>query len=385
MRSIDLSAIKSKSFIIAALLALVVVYSLFKLYLINKSTNSQSIQPVLVSVVPVEEKSLNIVVEASGTATPTESVAIKSRIDSQISAIKFHDGDLVSQDQLLFVLDDSALQAQLRQAEATLVRDQAIMTNLLAQYNRVKIIAEKGFESKADLDNAKYQYEAQIAVFNASQAAIENIKTQIGYTKIEAPISGRTGTINITAGNDVKANDVSLATINKITPILIQFSLPEKYLGILRNSMSSGVVEVSIKTADGVNGTLHGMVDYIDNTIDKSTNSFIVRAIYENKKEELWPGAFVSLEIYIGDKKTSVVVPELAIQHSQDGDFVFRVADGKAIKTAIKVDRVQQGLAVIASGIALGEQVVIDGIMNLDDGTNIRLSNQDINKETNSK
>ena len=385
MRSIDLSAIKSKSFIIAALLALVVVYSLFKLYLINKSTNSQSIQPVLVSVVPVEEKSLNIVVEASGTATPTESVAIKSRIDSQISAIKFHDGDLVSQDQLLFVLDDSALQAQLRQAEATLVRDQAIMTNLLAQYNRVKIIAEKGFESKADLDNAKYQYEAQIAVVNASQAAIENIKTQIGHTQIEAPISGRTGTINITAGNDVKANDVSLATINKITPILIQFSLPEKYLGILRNSMSSGVVEVSIKTADGVSGTLHGMVDYIDNTIDKSTNSFIVRAIYENKKEELWPGAFVSLEIYIGDKKTSVVVPELAIQHSQDGDFVFRVADGKAIKTAIKLDRVQQGLAVIASGIALGEQVVIDGIMNLDDGTNIRLSNQDTNKETKAK
>lgn len=364
--------------LVAMLIAIYFLYSRFH----NNISTSQNIPSVLVQVARVEEKPLNLVIEASGTVTPDDSVALKSRLDSQIVDIKFHDGDLVKEGQLLFVLDDSALQAQLRQAEATLIRDKAVMDNLLVQYKRVKIIADKGFESQSDLDNARYQYEAQAATANASQAAVDNIKAQLEYTQIKAPINGRTGTINVTLGNYVKANDtVVLVTINKTAPIMVQFSLPERYLGILRDAMAKNAVDVMIKYGDGNNAILKGKIDHIENTVDKATSSFIVRAAYDNEKEELWPGVFVSLELHIGDKVPVVVVPEVAIQHTQDGDFVFRISQDKAIKNIVKVDRIQQGLAVITSGISPGEQVVVDGVMKLDDGSNVTIIN-DPNKQS---
>lgn len=342
----------------------------------HKEPQGLKTKVVLVKIEPVIEKQIDVVLKAMGNVVPKETVAVKSRLDSQIESIHFKEGDYVEENQLLIVLDDTALKAQLRQAEANLIRDKAVMDNLERQYQRIKIVAEKGFESKMDLDAAKYAWDAQKAAVAASQANIDNIKAQFEYTRILAQISGRTGSLGITVGNDVKANDTtSIVTINKIKPIYIQFSLPENRLLEFKNAMDKSLVYAIIIPDQAGANPVKAMIDHIGNAIDKSTGSFAVRAIYENENEELWPGMFTNVEVHIQRSELSIIVPEAAIQRTQDETFIFKVIDKKAVKTVVKINRMQEGVAIIEEGLKSGDLVITDGILNLEDGAAIEVSN----------
>jgi multidrug efflux system membrane fusion protein len=331
-------------------------------------------QVVPVSVAPATRADVPFTLSAVGSVVPEQTVAVRSRIDSQLQEVKFHDGDEVKQGDLLFVLDDRALNAQLQQQQAGIVRDRAQLDGLKRQYDRKKSLADKGFATASDLDDARAAYEAQAATVNATQAAIDNMKVQIEYTKILAPISGRTGTIGVTVGNTVKANDATpLVTINQVKPIRVQVAIPQKYLDAVRQALSSGAVGVSA-LHEGAKAASPGRLDYVDNTIDNTTGTFTARASFANEDEALWPGMFVTTTIRLGDEKGALTVPEVAIQHGQDADFVFRVADGKAAKRPVKVERIQDANAVISSGLDAGDQVAVDGMMKLEDGSAVSVA-----------
>ena len=330
--------------------------------------------PVSVSAAPAMRKDVPLELTAVGGVVAEQTVGVRSRIDSQVIEVRFHDGDYVNAGDVLFVLDGRAIAAQVQQQQANLARDRAQLANFKRQYDRKKTLTDRGFETASNLDDAKAQYEVQLATVNATQAAIDNMKVQLEYTKILAPISGRTGTINVTLGNTVKANDTgALVTINQVKPIRVQVAIPQKYLDALRQALGGGGVEVTA-LHEGGKAPSAGKLDYIDNNIDNTTGTFSARASFANDDEALWPGMFVTTTIRLGDEKGALTVPEVAIQHGQDGDFVFVLVNAKAEKRPVKVARLQQDTAVIADGLKEGEQVAVDGLMKLENGSAVTIS-----------
>jgi multidrug efflux system membrane fusion protein len=332
-------------------------------------------QGVPVSVAPAAKGDVPFELSAVGSVVPIQSVAVRARVDSQLIEVKFKDGDEVKQGDLLFVLDDRATKAQVGQLEANLVRERAALDNAKRQYDRKKGLHDKGFETGANFDDARAQLDSAEAAVAADTASIDNLRAQLEYTKITAPISGRTGTINVTVGNTVKANDATpLVTINQMRPIRVQVSLPQKNLDAVRQALAAGTVEVAAAHEGAKTATPSiGRLDYIDNSIDAATGTFIARATFPNDDEALWPGMFVRATVRLGAEKGALTVPEVAIQHSQDADFVFVVAGGKAAKRPVKVERMQSDLAVIADGLKEGEQVVTDGALKLENGSAVSL------------
>jgi len=323
--------------------------------------------PVQVKVAPVTEQSIIPELVAVGNVIPYQSVALTARLNSQISDIKFKAGDTVTKGQLLFVLDARELLAQLAQAKAKLAGDIALQDSLDKDYQRAELGVQQQFSSRAERDTAKAALEAQKAVVLSDQAAIQNLYVQIGYTKIVAPIDGRTGTINFTLGNTVRANDtVPLVTINQVKPVSIETALPQGQIDAVRAAQAQGVMAVTATTTTG--RKIEGTLEYINNTIDPANGTFTARATFANEDEVLWPGTLVNLTIALGVGAQAIVVPEVAVQKSQMGDFVYVVTEGKAAKRDIKLTRIQDGLALVAEGLAAGEQVATDGIMSIKDG-----------------
>ena len=327
--------------------------------------------PVNVKVATASKKQVPITIHSVGNVVAYESVAIRARLDSQVTAVHFKDGDEVKKGDLLFELDDKSLRAQAAQLEANIARDRATLENARRQAVRADALVVKGFATKASHDDTTAAVEVAQASLNASQAALDSVRVQLGYTRITAPITGRTGTINVTLGNNVKANDPqALVTINQLKPIRIQAALPQQYFDALRAAMQAGPVTVSAaRQDDASNNTIaQGALDYIDNAVDQSTGTFVTRAGFPNADESLLPGMFVTTILTLGSDTSALTVPEVAVQHGQTGDYVFVIDGTKAFKRDVKIGRMSNDLAVIDTGLEEGTNVAVDGLLGLKDG-----------------
>ena len=331
-------------------------------------------QPTVVTATPVLLKQLPRQIEAVGTASSNQSVAVVARIASQITGVGFKDGDTVKAGQMLFQLDGRAIQAQLGQAQATLAGDQAQVPSLQKQVERTTLGLKKGFFSQADVDTATAALNTRKAAVLADQAAGQNLQVQLSYTVITAPIDGRAGNINATLGNSVAANSATpLVTINQIEPLQVNAALPQSAFDSLKRAAQAGNVKVIAARNDSAVRS-EGVLSFIDNTIDVTTGTFTVHAMFPNKDETLWPGMLVTLTIDLGKPEPSLIVPTVAVQQDEKGNnFTYVVAGGKAKKTNVKVDRTQDDNTIIAEGLQQGEQVVIDGMMSLKDGSTVTM------------
>ncbi|HEY6131203.1 MAG TPA: efflux RND transporter periplasmic adaptor subunit [Halioglobus sp.] len=327
---------------------------------------------VAVTVAAVVERDIPLQIQAVGTVVPFQSVAIKSRIESQIVEVRFRDGDEVKKGDVLFVLDDRTIKAELEEAQAVLVRDKAQLEDLKLQYQRNESLTEGRAISKQVVESSKFAVQAQAALVTADTAAVESLNTQLSYTQIVAPIDGRTGTITSTLGNNVKINDVPLVTINQIEPILVQSSLPQNTFDGVRRAMNAGNVAVTAKIQNS-DVVVEGALAYIDNLIDRGTGTYVARSRFANSDESLWPGMLVSVTLTIGQDENAVVIPEEAVQNSYGGDFVFVAAEGKAQKRAVKVARNFNGMAIVSDGLRIGEAVVTDGLLSLADNSTVNV------------
>lgn len=329
--------------------------------------------PAAVTVMPATTRTVSETIKAIGTVVPFQTVALNARIDSQIMDVKFKAGDFVKKGQPLFTLDDRTLKAELAQAQASLQANKAQIDSLQKQYDRQSLGAEKGFASEAARDDAKAALDERKALILSSQAAVDNIKVQLGYTTITSPIDGRTGTINVTAGNTVRANDTSpLVTINQIRPVSVQAALPQSSFDAVRTALEKGEVSV-LAVRDGSKSVSQGMLAYIDNIVDAASGTFAVRATFPNDDEQLWPGMLANVTVNIGNGVQAVTVPEVAIQNDPDGSFVYVMNNDKAAKRKVGVSRIQDRQALITSGLRDGEQVIVDGMMALKDGSPVKV------------
>jgi RND family efflux transporter MFP subunit len=337
------------------------------------TSNAQGPQrPRMVSVdlAKAERKSVPVDVDAIGMVTPISSVALKSRLETTIVAVHFEDGAKVNEGDLLFTLDSRQIDAQIEQAEGMLARDQAQLEGAQRDLRRYNDLVGKGATTQVNVDNARTQSDILIGTIKADQAALDNLKVQKSYTAIRAPFSGRISAANVKIGNFVRPADTTpLAVINQMAPVYVTFSVPQRVLADLRESMAKGASGVTA-TIPGHQRTETGKVAMVENTVDATTGMVTVRGIMNNENETLWPGILVATKLIIR-AENSIVVPTVAVQRSQSGNFVFVVKEGVAKVQPVKVDRTSQGMSVISEGLTGDETVVVDGQLLLSEGSRV--------------
>ena len=310
-------------------------------------------------------------VDAIGTVTPISSVALKSRLETTIVSVHFEDGAKVNEGDLLFTLDARQIDAQIEQAEGMLAKDQAQLEGAQRDLRRYNDLVGKGATTQVNVDNAKTQSDILIGTIKADQSALDNLKVQKSYTLIRAPFSGRISAANVKVGNFVRPADTApLAVINQMAPVYVTFAIPQRVLVDLRDAMAKGDSEVTA-TIPGHQRSEDGKVAMVENTVDSTTGMVTVRGIMNNANETLWPGTLVAHQARSSATEDSVVVPTVAVQRSQNGNYVFVVKDGVAKVQPVKVDRTFQGISVISDGLSGGEDVVVDGQLLLSDGSRV--------------
>ncbi|ABD88048.1 efflux RND transporter periplasmic adaptor subunit [Rhodopseudomonas palustris] len=365
---------KRNRIVVAALLGIVVVGSyLTRSSWLAASVNAQAPQRarvVAVELARAERRQVPIDVDAIGMVTPISSVALKSRLETTIVAVHFQDGARVEEGQLLFTLDSRQLDAQIEQAEGNLARDRAQLAGADRDLKRYGELIGKGATTQVNLDNAKTQSDILKGTIQADQSALDNLQVQKSFTTIRAPFAGRISAANVKIGNFVRpADTVPLATINQMAPVYVSFAVPQRVLADLRDAIAADTTKL-IATIPGSGRSETGKVAMVENAVDSTTGMVTVRGIMDNGNETLWPGTLVTTKLIVRSE-TAVVVPTVAVQRSQTGNFVFVVKDGTAHVQPVKVDRTSQGLSVIAEGLRGGEEVVTDGQLLLSDGTKV--------------
>src|ERR1700676_632767 len=331
---------------------------------------TQRARVIAVELAKAERKAVPVDVDSIGTVTPISSVALKSRVETTIVSVHFEDGAKVNQGDLLFTLDARQIDAQIEQAEGTLAKDQAQLEGAQRDVRRYSDLIGKGATTQVNLDNSKTQADILIGTIKADQAALDNLKVQKSYTLIRAPFAGRISAANVKAGNFVRPPHLpALRVINQMAPVYVAFAIPQRGLVDLRDAMAKGDPGVTA-TIPGHQRSESGKVAMVENTVDATTGMVTVRGIMNNENETLWPGTLVATRLVIRNED-AIVVPTVAVQRSQNGNYVFVVRDGAAKVKPVKVDRTSQGVSVISEGLTGDESVVVDGQLLLSDGTRV--------------
>jgi membrane fusion protein, multidrug efflux system len=322
---------------------------------------------VSVEVATAVKKKTPVLIEALGTVTTMASVAVKPRLDNEIVGIHFTDGAIVKQGDLLVTLDSRALEAQIVQFEANLARDKAQLAGAERDFRRYSDLAAKGATPQTNVDIAKTQTDIIAGTIKADLGALENLKVQLSYCTIRAPISGRISQAAVKVGNFVRSADtVPIATIIQVAPVYVTFALTQRSLPGVRVALAEGLGSVEA-IVPGETRHAQGRVAMVENNVDPATGMVTVRAAMPNDDELLWPGTLVKVETTIRTED-AVVVPSAAVQISQQGTFVFVVRDNIATVTPVKVARSLGAETVIESGLADGDVVVTDGQLQLTNG-----------------
>jgi membrane fusion protein, multidrug efflux system len=330
--------------------------------------SGQRVVPVEVAV--AEKKKAPVRIDVLGSVTPIASVAIKSRLETEVVSVHFADGALVNKGDLLFKLDSRAIEAQIREVEAVIASAKAQLEQNERDMDRYTELVAKNAATLVQLNNTRTQVNIWRATVNSNGAKLENLKVQLSYCTIFAPISGRISQANVKVGNFARPADVMpLATIIQIAPVYVSFALPQRNLPDLRQALAAETASVEA-AIPGETRRASGQVTMIENTIDTATGTVAVRATMPNTDELLWPGTLVTVHVTLRED-LAVVVPAIAVQVSQAGSFVFVVEKGVAKVRPVKVARVQQDETVLESGLEGGETVVTEGQLLLTDGTRV--------------
>lgn len=317
-------------------------------------------------------QSVPVRLEALGTVTTMAAVAVKPRIDSEIIAVKFEDGQRVKQGDVLFVLDSRSIETEIRRVEAVIVGAEAQFEQASRDVVRYTDLVAKNATTVVTLNNAQTQVNVSRALANSNKATLEGLKLQLGYCTIRAPIAGRISMASVKVGNIVRqADTTALATINQVAPIYVSFTVPQRNLPDVRAATAAETASlVAVVPGSGAQET--GQVTMVENTVDPATGMATIRATMPNDKEVLWPGTLVNTALTLR-AEDRITIPATALQLSQAGSFVFVVKDNTAAVRPVKIERTVDGVSVVESGVEEGDVVVTDGQLLLSNGTKVTI------------
>ncbi|HET7694854.1 MAG TPA: efflux RND transporter periplasmic adaptor subunit [Vicinamibacterales bacterium] len=357
--------------------------------------------------VKAQAKSVPVNIPAVGTVEPVTTVQVRAQVTGQLSAVHFSEGQDVRKGQLLFTIDPRPFETALQQAEAVLARDSATARNAAQQKERYEDLFKRGLIPRDQYETQTASAAALQATLEADRAAVDNAKLNLNYTRIAAPMSGRTGALGIHVGDLVRANDTTpLVVINQVSPIYVSFSVPGRYLGEIRRFQAQKPLAVEARgqaplapgaqapppptpapfgqeVAPGQGATMpvkpglveQGRVTFIDNTVDAATGTIKMKATFDNRDQGLWPGLFVQVTLSLTAEDNVIVVPAAAVQPSASGQFVYVIKpDRTAEVRPVAVARQFGEEMIIARGLAAGEEVVTDGQLRLTPGAQVSIA-----------
>jgi membrane fusion protein, multidrug efflux system len=335
------------------------------------SSASVPARPTPVTASRVADKELPIYRVGLGTVQAFNTVTVKVRVDGEIQKIAFREGQDVREGDLLAQIDPRPYEAALRQSEADLARDQALLENAKLDLERVTALGRNQFASRQSVDTQTSLVTQYQAAIRRDQALIDNARVQLGYTTITSPLTGRTGLRLIDQGNIVRAGDVGgLVVITQLHPISVIFTLPQQYLPEIAEATRGEPPLVLAYDQDNRVKLAEGRLELIDNQIDQGTGSVRIKAVFPNEDNRLWPGLFVNAWLRL-DLRRGSVVPEQAVQAGPDGSYAFVVRPDSTVEARpVRLLARYDGEALV-SGLSPGDRIVIDGQSKLRPGARV--------------
>lgn len=336
----------------------------------EKDAKSKARPPMVVNAQTASLADYRPRLQVLGTVTPLQSVAVRARVDGQIDAILFREGEFVRAGQVLFRLDPRQAEANVARARASLASAEAIARQADADWTRAQQLVSSGFISGATLDQKKAAAATADAAVGQARAELKAAQTALSYLTITAPVSGRTGELGFKRGATVRANDTTpLVTVNQLSPIAVRFAVPPEQIQAVRTELARGPVPVVAHPSGSESVLATGRLSFLDNNVDPSNGSVAAKAEFANGGDELWPGALVTVDVPVGTGGRFVRLPESALQQGQDFNFVWTVGEGnKAVLTKVEIAGRQGGQVYLAGGVAPGTLVVTDALAKLKAG-----------------
>ncbi len=336
-------------------------------------TASAPIIPVTAGV--VSEKNMPVFVHGIGTVQAFKTVTVKTRVDGQIVKVAFEEGQEVKAGDPLFQIDPRPFQASLDLAMAARQRDEAQLAGAQLDLDRYSKLIGSGFQSRQSVDQQKATVDALKGSLAADQATIETAKLNLAYADIRAPIDGRTGQRLVDLGNLVQASqNTSLVSITQVKPIFVNFTVPQDKADEIRRNQAAGALSVIAYASDDQTVLANGKVSLVDNQIDAATGTLRLKAQFDNADERLWPGEFVNARLVLANRAASVTVVQRAVMQGAAGYFVYVInPDNTVSRRTVEVTDMQEGTAVIKSGLKPDEKIVVEGQYRLIDGSHIKV------------
>jgi membrane fusion protein, multidrug efflux system len=316
-----------------------------------------------VSVAQAQTADFPVYLNGLGTVQPYETVTVHSRVDGELTKVAFKQGEIVNEGDLLAQIDPRPYQAALDQALSKKAQDEANLKNAQLNLQRYTTLNKEEFSTRQQLDTQQASVDQLNAQIKGDQAAIDNAQTQVSYTTIRSPLSGKTGFRFIDPGNIVHATDtMGIVTIVKLQPISVVFTAPEDQVPLINKALAAGVVPVTALSSDGSKTLSQGHLALVDNKVDQASGTISMKATFENTDNVLWPGLSVSTRLLVETLKHVTVIPEDAIQHGPNGLYAFVVGDdNKAEMRNIKIGQEDDDQAVVLQGLSPSEKVVTAG------------------------
>jgi len=332
--------------------------------------------PVPVTAGTVVEADVPVVLDAIGTVRASNMVTVKSRVDGQIVASDFTEGQNVKAGTTLFQIDPRPFESALAQAQAAKEKNEALLASAQADLARAAQLVTQGYKSQQTYDQTKARVAELQAEIKADEAQIEIARLNLSYATIKAPIDGRLGARLVDAGNMVRASEAAgLVTIARIHPIEVSFTVPQENQNKVREKQKRAPLEVHAYGTDGKTLLATGKLTMIDNAIDQQTGTLRLKASFANDDERLWPGLFVNVRLIVNMRRRVPTVPAQTVQDGPTGHYAYVIKDDNTVeRRKVEIAAVQDGIAVIASGLSPGEKVVVEGQYRLTQGARIRLS-----------
>jgi len=329
--------------------------------------------PVPVTVATAERRPVPFELAATGTVEPLQTVAVQAQIGGILRRVAFKEGDEVKKGQVLFELDDRPYRAALAQALAALNRAKAQAANAAQEAGRYEALAEKQYVTAQQYEGARTNAAATQATLAGSQAEVDQARLNLQYATIRAPITGRTGSLLVRQGNLVRANSAQpLVTINQLRPILVRFAVPAPNLPLVQEHLGKNIVVRVEPTGGGAPS--EGTLSFIDNAVDTSTGTILLKGRFPNDDGSLWPGSFVNVRLQLYVEPNALVIPASAVVNGQQGNFVFVIqTDSSAATRAVTVTRTAGDFAVVSGGVQAGDRVVVDGQLRLRQGSKVQI------------
>lgn len=329
---------------------------------------------VPVSVTTVKRTSVPYVVTANGVAEPMQTVAVEAQVNGILNRVTFAEGQPVQAGQLLFEIDSRPYVALLQQARAQLARDEAQAANAHRDAARYAALVKEGYVTGSQADQAEATAASAAATVAADRANVSKAALDVANSTIRAPISGRTGSLLVRQGNLVKANsNPPLVVINQIQPILVRFAIPQSQLPDIQKYYRGGnALQVRATPSEGSGVPLMGTLAFIDNNVDSTTGTVLLKARFDNPEATLWPGQYTNVALQLFVDPNALTLPAPAVMTGQQGTYVYTIdSAGTAKQRPVQVSRTVDSLSVISSGLKEGERVVVDGQSRLIPGSKV--------------